>query len=262
MGYATDEKLRNTASSALSLGATGAGIGTAIAPGIGTAIGGGIGLLVGGVSGFFLTDDEKNEVIEKYRKGQLDDETVAQIEGTIARRYEMLRRSQGADFARRGVGKSSFAARKMADTFNAERESLAAALTGETERRQAIGFGMSDAAAADRAEQVQSGIGALFEGYQTYQQMEGMKADAAADERLAAAIGKLFEGTPATRTPNPTKLSSAWQQPTTWTPGTGAKQTGAGNAFARHRSRAPNVTMKWGELGAARKRTLPSWLTE
>lgn len=254
MAYATDEKARNTLSGAFSLGATGAGIGTAVAPGIGTAIGGGIGLIVGGISGFFLTDDEKNEIIESYRKGELDDETVAQIEGTIARRYGQLRRHQGADFARRGVSKSTFAGRKMADTFNAERESLAAALTGETERRQAIGFGMSDAASAGRAEQVQAGIGAAFQGYDAYQQAEGMKADAARDAKMFEYIGKLFEGTPATRTPNATPFS--WQTPHM------ISQTGAGNAFARHRSRAPNTQSPFapGTMNALEKKLKPSWM--
>lgn len=228
MGYARDEKVRNTLSSALSLGGTGAGIGTAIAPGIGTAIGGGIGLLVGGISGFFLTDDEKNEVIEMYRKGELDDETVSQIESTVARRYDMLRRNQSASMARAGLTKSTFAARQIADTNNAERKSLAQALTGETERRQAIGFQMSDAAGAGRAQDVAQGLGALFQGYQLYQEGEAMKADAAGNKRLAAAIGRLFEdGGPST--------------PATKSPSVAFSQTGAGNAFSRQRTRMPGV---------------------
>lgn len=254
MGYASEEKARNTISSALSLGGTGAGIGFTVGGPPGAAIGGGIGLLVGGISGFFLTDDEKNEVIEAYRKGELDDETVARIEGTIARRYAILRREQGADFARRGVSKSSFAARQIGDIFNAERESLANALTTETQRRQAIGFGMSDAAAAERGAQVESGIGALFQGYDVYKQGEAMKTEAAADERLAAAIGKLYEGTPATRTPNATSFTS---------------QTGAGNALSRHRSRMPNVKSPFApssegsyflQGSALEKRLKPSWM--
>lgn len=248
MGYATDEKIRNTLSSAISLGGTGAGIGTAISPGVGTAIGGGIGFLAGGIAGFFLTDDEKNEMIEMYRAGKLDDETVAQIEGTIARRYDMLRRSQSAGMARSGLTKSSFAARQIADTTNAERQSLAEALTGEVERRQMIGFGMSDQAGAQRAQDVASGIGALFQGYQLYQEGEAAKAEAAADDRLATAIGKLFEsgGTP---TPASPKVALS--------------KTGAGNPFSRHRSRAPNAAMKWDALKKQYNepvRTTPTWL--
>ena len=234
MAYAEAERWRNTLSGSLSGAGTGAGIGTAVAPGIGTAIGAGIGALVGGISGYFLTDDEKNEMIEAYREGRLDDETVANIEKTIARRYNMLDRQQQAQFARMGVGGSSFAARLTADTKNAERTSLAEALTGEVERRQAIGFGMSDAAGASRAQDVASGLGALFQGYQFYQEGQAMQADAAASERLAAALGNLFEsGTPGP-TPTPSK-----------TPTVAFSKTGAGNPFARHRSRAPNVTMKW-----------------
>lgn len=231
MGYAAAEKGRNTLSGALSTGLTGAGIGTAIAPGIGTAIGGGIGLIVGGISGFFLTDDEKNEVIEMYRKGELDDNTVAQIESTIARRYNMLRRNQSAAMARQGVGKSSFAARQISDSYNSERESLAKALTGESERRQAIGFGMSDAAGAGRAQDVAQGLGALFQGYQLYQEGQAMKSDAAANDRLAGAIGRLFEDG---GTKEPPKL---WYN----APSVAKSQAGAGNAFARQRSRHPNV---------------------
>ena len=250
MAYAAAERGRNTFSGALSTGLTGAGIGTAIAPGIGTAIGGGIGLIVGGVSGFFLTDNEKNQVIEAYRRGELSEETIRQIEGTIARRYEMLRRSQGADFSRRGTGESSFAMRQIADTYNAERDSLADALVGESQRLQAIGFGMSDSAAAGRAQSVASGVGALFEGYQAYQEGEAMKADAASRDRLATMLGKYLEDQGAdvpmvaTKGKNPfgTKLS------TSWNPGTPSKTQGAGNPFSRHRTRQPNVTIAWDAL--------------
>ena len=254
MGYATQEKWRNTFSGATGTAGSGAGIGFAIGGPAGAAIGGGIGFIVGGIGGYFLTDDEKNEVIEAYRKGELDDETVAQIEGTIARRYAILRREQGADFARRGVGRSSFAARQIADTFNAERESLANALTTETQRRQAIGFGMSDAAAAERGAQVEAGIGALFQGYDAYKQGQAMEAEAATDERLAAAIGKLFEGTPSTRSPNTMSFSS---------------QTGAGNVLSRHRSRMPNVRSPFAPSGqksqflqgsALEEKLRPSWM--
>lgn len=224
MAYAQEEKLRNTFSSATSLGGTGAGIGFSIGGPPGAAIGGGIGLIVGGISGFFLTDDEKNEMIEMYREGRLDDQTVANIESTIARRYNMLRSQQSADFARRGVDKSSFAMRQIADTNNAERQTLAEALTGEVERRQAIGFGLSDQASAQRAQEVASGIGALFQGYQLHEQGEAVKAEAARDDRLITAIGKLFEDG-GTTTPTPVAPS----------------KTGAGGPFSRHRSRAPSV---------------------
>ncbi len=235
MAYAQEEKLRNTFSSATSLGGTGAGLGFAIAGPPGAAIGGGIGLIIGGIGGFFLTDDEKNEMIEMYREGKLDDQTVANIESTIARRYNILRSQQSADFARRGVDKSSFAMRQIADTTNAERQTLAEVLTGEVERRQAIGFGLSDQASAQRAQDVASGIGALFQGYQLHEEGEAAKAEAARDERLITAIGKFLEGNDGgTPTPASPKVS--------------VSKTGAGNPFSRHRSRAPNVSVKWDRL--------------
>ena len=258
MGYAEEERLRNTGAGALSTALTGAGIGTAIAPGIGTAIGGGIGALIGGVAGYFLTDDEQNEMIEAYREGRLDDETVANIERTISRRYNLLGREQQAALARSGLSRSSLASRQIADTANAERRTLAEVLTGEVERRQAIGFGMSADAGAQRAQDVVSGIGALFQGYQVYQEGEAMKADAARSESLAAAIGKLFEDGPPGPTPTPAKA-----------PKVAFSQHGAGNAFARHRSRHPNVKSPFvpntkdvnrnDALDAIFKRKLPSW---
>ena len=256
MAYAEAERGRNTLSGAISGAGTGAGIGTAIAPGPGTAIGAGIGAIIGGISGYFLTDDEKNEVIEMYRKGELDDDTVAQIEGTLSRRYNMMRRSQSTDMARRGLTNSSFGARQISDSYNSERESLAAAITGESERRQAIGFQMSDAAGAGRAQDVASGVGALFQGYQSYQEGEAMKTDAASNDRLAAAIGQLFEkgSTPG--------VSPYGKQAST--PKVASSKSGAGNPFARHRTRQPNVTLTWDLLKnpktpAAKTSVKPSW---
>ena len=253
MAYAQDEKLRNTFSSATSLGGAGAGIGFSVGGPVGAAIGGGIGALIGGIGGYFLTDDEKNEMIEMYRQGKLDDQTVANIESTIARRYNMLRSQQSADFARRGVDKSSFAMRQIADTTNAERQSLAEAITGEVERRQAIGFGLSEQAGAQRAQDVASGIGALFQGYSLHQEAEGMKADAAADDRLITAIGKLFEEGGATPTPAAPKVSMS--------------KTGAGNPFSRHRSRAPSVKNPFLPKSSGNRQTdldavfkKPSWM--
>lgn len=249
MAYARAEKGRNTLSGLISGAGTGAGIGTAIAPGIGTAIGGGIGAIVGGVSGFFLTDDEKNEVIQAYREGRLDDATVANIEKTIARRYNMISRQQGAAMARRGLTGSTFAARQIKDTANAERMSLAEAITGEVERRQAIGFGLSDQANAQRAQDVAGGLGALFQAYQGYQEGEMAKAEDARFSQLLTHIGKFYENGGTTPTPAAPKISKS--------------QSGAGNVFARHRSRAPNVALKWNVLNKQRGRTItppkPSW---
>lgn len=234
MAYARDEKLRNLFSGTISGAGTGAGIGTAIGGPPGAAIGAGIGALIGGIGGYFLTDDEKNEMIEMYRAGKLDDETVAQIESTIARRYNMIRRSQSAAFSRAGTDKSSFAMRQLTETNNAERQSLVDAITGETERRQAIGFGLSDQASAQRAQNVASGIGALFEGYQVHQENQAAEAEAAAQDRLFTAIGKFLESDGGTPTPASPKVAGS--------------KTGAGNPFSRHRSRAPNVALKWDAL--------------
>ena len=248
MAYAQDEKLRNTASGAVEGLGTGAGIGFSIGGPKGAAIGAGIGFIVGGIKGWFLTDDEKNEIIEMYRSGKLDDQTVANIESTIARRYNMLRSHQSASMARAGVDKSSFAMRQIADTTNAERQTLAEALTGEVERRQAIGFGLSDAAAAERAQGVASGIGAAFQGYQLHQQGEAMKADAAADDRLATLLGKILEDG-GTQTPAAPKVYKS--------------KTGAGNPFSRHRSRAPNVRTTFGSNMTTTWEALkksPTWL--
>ena len=237
MAYADAERRRNTLSGALSLAGTGAGIGTAIAPGVGTAVGAGIGLLAGGISGYFLTDDEKNEMIEMYREGRLDDETLANIESTIARRYDMLQRQQGADLSRRGLSKSTFAQRQVADTYNAERESLAQAVTNESGRRQQIGFAMSDAAGAQRAQDVASGVGAAFQGWQLYQEGEAMKADTASNDRMIAAIGQIFQDGGGSESPSKG-------------PAVAFSQTGAGNAFARHRSRMPSIKSPFVPEGA------------
>ena len=235
MAYARDEKIRNALSGTLSGAGTGAGIGMTIGGPPGAAIGAGIGAIVGGIGGYFLTDDEKNELIEMYRQGKLDDATVANIEGTIARRYNMLRRSQSAAFTRGGVDTSSFAMRQLAETNNAERQNLVDAITGETERRQAIGFGLSDEASARRLQEVASGVGAAFEGYQLFQENEAMKADAASQDRLLKAIGELLEdGDSGTAAPNKPKVALS--------------KTGAGNPFSRHRARAPNVATKWDAL--------------
>ena len=243
MAYAESEKWKNTLSGAVELGATGAGIGTAIAPGPGTAIGGGIGAILGAAKGYFLTDDEKNEMIEAFRNGEIDDDTLANIERTIARRYNILRRQQGADMARRGTSNSSWAQRQTADTYNAERGSLARAITGESERRQMIGFGMSDAAGAERAQGVAQGIGALSQGYQLYQEGQAMEADTKRADTLAAAIGALFEN-------NGTDM-----------PAVAGSKTGAGNSFARHRTRQPNVTSPFLTKGnPLEKKLLPSWM--
>ena len=255
MAYASSEKWKNTGSGALSLGATGAGIGTAIAPGIGTAIGAGVGAFLGGIGGYFMTDDEKNELIEAYREGKLDDQTVANIEGAIARRYDIMRRSQNAGLARRGIGQSSFAARQIAGTFNSERDALANALTQQAQQRQLMGFQMSDAAGAQRAQQVADGIGTAFQGYQLYQQNAAdVRAEARADKMLEM-IGKHYTGSPLTTNPNPMGVGGYTPDIHRNSPflksgssldrkSIANSQTGAGNAFARQRTRMPNVKFK------------------
>ena len=81
---------------------------------------------------------------------------------------------------------------------------------------------MSDAAGAGRAQDVASGVGALFQGYQSYQEGEAMKADAASQDRLAAAIGQFFE-----------KGSTPGVSPYgTSTPKVASSKSGAGNPFA------------------------------
>ena len=244
MAYAESEKWKNTLSGALELGGTGAGIGTAIAPGVGTAVGGGIGLILGALKGYLLTDDEKNEMIESLWKGEIDDNTLANIERTLARRFNTMRRSQSAAMARRGTTNSSWADRGIADSYNSEREALARAVTGESERRQMLGFGMSDQAGAQRARGVAQGVGALFQGYQVYQEGQAMEADAKRNETLITALGKLFEDGGAD------------------TPAIPRKPTGAGNPFAgRTRTRQPNVTSPFLTKGnPLEQKLLPSWM--
>ena len=250
--YAQAEKWRNAASGALSLGATGAGVGFTIGGPVGAGIGAGAGVLLGALQGALFTDDEKNEMIEMYRRGELDDQTVANIESTIARRFQMIRRSQDAGLARRGLSGSTFAARQMQETYNAERESLADAITRTSEHRKAIGFGMSDAAGAQRAQDVAHGIGAAFQGVEAYQTQQRADADAARSDVLLAALGQLTEGTPATRKPSPIGA-----------PKVSNPQTGAGNAFARHRTRMPNTSPFLStdlETAFRRKPVRPTWI--
>lgn len=57
-----------TLGSALTMGGTGAAIGSMIAPGIGTAIGAGVGVLVGGVSGFFSARAAREKELKEAQK--------------------------------------------------------------------------------------------------------------------------------------------------------------------------------------------------
>ena len=249
MAYAIGEKWRNTGSGAVSGAGTGSAIGSLI-PGVGSVIGGGIGALLGGIGGYLFTDDEKNEMIESYRAGRLDPQTVANIESTIARRYAMLRRGQNAQLARRGIDQSSFAGRQIAGTFNDERSALAQALTNQVAQRQQIGFGMSDAASAQRAQNVASGIGAAFQGYQLHQENQFAQQQQGNDAKLHAAIGKyLGLGTSSSGgvgggTATPAAVTGGGTTATTATTGSGTaakKLTGGGTPTSRQRSRHPNV---------------------
>lgn len=241
MGYVEDERWRNALSGGVSGAGTGAGIGGtigSIVPGVGTAIGAGIGAGIGAIGGsvlgYFLTDDEKNEVIEAARAGKIDEQTLKNIETTVKRRFDMINRRQTALQSRAGITNSTFGARQIRDTANADRQTLVDALAAESGRLKEWGFGMSDQAGARRAQDVSQGVGSAFNAFQIHQEGKLASADAKRDDMLFEALGKLYKDDSANKA-----------APTLWNnaprPSVVSSQGGAGGVFSRQRTRQPNT---------------------
>jgi len=71
--------------------------------------------------------------------GGIDSVSANAIQGALSRRFNQLRQKQGADFARRGLGRSTIAARAQGETFGQEREALTNAFTAQQFARQSRG---------------------------------------------------------------------------------------------------------------------------
>lgn len=130
-------RLGNTAEGAVSWGSTGAAIGSMI-PGVGTAVGGGVGAGIGALIGLF-SDTEQQELAERWSRGEIDDETLANIQNLVRQRFSELRKQQGGRLARAGIKDSSIAERMRSETDMSERDAFARALLDTMTARQQMG---------------------------------------------------------------------------------------------------------------------------
>ena len=94
-------RLSNMGESALSMGSTGASIGSFAGP-KGAAIGGGIGAILGAVKGLF-SDTEMQELSERWARGEIPKEVEQNLIRLVGDRFEQLRRDQGGRIARAGI---------------------------------------------------------------------------------------------------------------------------------------------------------------
>ncbi len=148
---------RYTGQQVLGYGASGAGIGTTIAPGIGTAIGAGAGSIVGLVAGLLGSDEEEAErsLAEALMRGEISPDQIGYLERALSGRFGEMRRDLGGQIARRGLADSSIAGRLMAKSYDNERSVLADALVSRSFQRQMLGHEL-----AGRRDQNDAAIGA------------------------------------------------------------------------------------------------------
>lgn len=164
-------------SNVLGYGASGAGIGTAIAPGIGTAIGAGVGAVVGVVDAWLTTPNEENEsaLIEAMKRGEVSPAELGYLERALSARFGEMRRDLGGQLARRGIADSSIAGRLMAKSYDAERQSLADALVGRSFQRQQLGFdvaGRRDAYDAQVGAGITNTVGQIVDLYDARRKLD------------------------------------------------------------------------------------------
>lgn len=149
--------LADTGTGLLSGAATGASIGS-LFPGPGTLIGTGLGALLGGLSGFAGAGDtaEHLELAEAMARGEVPTDYQNYLAGQLDDHYGQMRRQLGGYIGRSGLANSSIAGRLMADTYAAQGDALANALTHVSQQRIALGH---DLLAQRRAQLAQTGAG-------------------------------------------------------------------------------------------------------
>ena len=123
--------------------ATGAKLGGFLSP-IGAiaggVIGGGIGFFGSGGNGGKNPDEERLRAFGRQDlSGQIDPVSANAIEGALSRRFNQLRQIQGADFARRGLRRSTIAAGALGRTTDLERRALTETFAAQQFARQSRG---------------------------------------------------------------------------------------------------------------------------
>lgn len=175
---ATRHRLENAGMGAVEYGSSGAQIGYAFGGPKGAAIGGAVGGFAGLLKGL-MSDTEEQELIDRMKRGEIDEVQQRNIVRALRRRFYGLRQTQGLNMARRGLTDSSIAARLDAGLIRGEGEALAAQLAEISQENKGLGYDMMARRAAER----QATVAAAAQGLGSVYLLERQNKQAADAER-------------------------------------------------------------------------------
>ena len=139
------------------VGASAGGAAGALIPVPGASIAGGV---LGGAVGLFQ-DTSGAEAARRMARGEVDPVAQQAISRALDREFDVLRRQQGQDLARRGLMESTFGAGAMGRLNEAQGHALSESLAGLQFSRQRLGAQMLAQQQYGQASTISSALSAL-----------------------------------------------------------------------------------------------------
>jgi len=110
------------------------------------------------ITGSNYTPEEKEllGIAKQKIYGPTDPVATKALQTAIGRRYDQIRRTQGADITRRGLMQSTIGGNIMGQTYDAERQALAEAIANLRLQQEQLGFGLYGQVIASRNARMQA----------------------------------------------------------------------------------------------------------